>query len=133
MEQDGQDNLLCVRRYVGMEQVQRRSLLPFRNPDTPVSFRQGAAHGGHGHLSLRNRQHKDRVGMDDFRPGIPLPRHAQDHGPHGQAGEFQGQAAGADRPVLFDGAGRNEEKREQDPEESVRRHKTGIKRGRSAR
>ena len=75
VHQHGKDELLHGGRgHVGPEKVQGRGLLPFRDPDVSVPFRQGAAHGGHGQFPLRNRQHDDRVRLDDLRIGVPLPR-----------------------------------------------------------
>jgi hypothetical protein len=113
-EQDRQGHLVVKSRYIGMEEKEGRRLLPFRNPDAPVPFRQDTAHGGDGQFFLRNRKDDKRIGMHDFRPGVSCPCHAHDHGMHGQIREFQGKLAGAGRPVLPDAARGEEEDRKEE-------------------
>ena len=106
-----------------MEKIQRRGFLPYRDPDAPVPFRQGAAHGGHGQFPLRNRQHDGRVRVNELHVRISLPGHAQDHRSDRQAGQFQGQGAGARCPVLLDGTRGKKNRGQEEAEKSVKRHK----------
>jgi len=131
---DRQDDLLPLGGNLAMEKIQGRGLFAGRDPDAAVPFRQGAAHSGYGHPSLRNRQHDDRIPMNDLRISITiLPRYVQHDGQDRYSGQVQGKETGTIRAVLLHGTRGKEERRHQETEDQVRRHTTGIWSSRGAR